>query len=114
MDVANQLQQLLTQGLAAVFKFVQAIWQWCATQITDVPWSRVGDMPGSKVMLLIACVAIVAYFLSRAIRELFSAGEKAFNAFVTLLSVFVKTLPPILMAGLAAAAGAWVVNHVQL
>ena len=47
-------------------------------------------------------------------RELFAAGEKAFSAFLTLLTVFAKTVPPILIAGLAAAAGAWVVNHVQM
>jgi hypothetical protein len=57
---------------------------------------------------------IVAYFLFRAARELFAAGEKAFSAFLTLLTVFAKTVPPILIAGLAAAAGAWVVNHVQM
>jgi hypothetical protein len=41
------------------------------------------------------------------------AGEKALSAFATLLTVFVKTLPPILLAGFAAAAGAWVVNNVN-
>ena len=83
-------------------------------QILSVPWGRVGELPGSKVLLLIASAGIVAYFLFRAARELYSAGEKAFSAFLTLLRVFAKTVPPILLAGLAAAAGAWVVNHVQM
>jgi hypothetical protein len=64
--------------------------------------------------LLIATAGIVAYFLYRAAPELYTAGEKAFSAFVTLLRVFAKTVPSILFAGLAAAAGAWVVNHVHL
>jgi hypothetical protein len=57
--------------------------------------------------------AAVVYFLYRAGRQLLEAGEKALSAFVTLLTVFVRTLPPILLAGAAAAAGAWVVNHVN-
>ena len=48
------------------------------------------------------------------VRELSRRGEKAFSAFLILLTVFAKTVPPILIAGLAAAAGAWVVNHVQM
>ena len=83
-------------------------------QVLSVPWGRVGELPGSKVLLLIASAGIVAYFLFRAARELYSAGAKAFSAFVTLLRVFAKTMPPLLFAGLAAAAGAWVVNHVQM
>jgi hypothetical protein len=55
---------------------------------------------------------VVIYFLYRAIRELLEAGEKALSAFATLLAVLIKTLPPAVLAGLAAAAGAWVVNNV--
>ena len=80
-------------------------WQWWLTQILAVPWGRVGDLPGSKVLLLLASTSIVAYFLFRALRELYAAGEKAFAAFLTLVRVFARTVPPILFAGLAAAAG---------
>ncbi len=114
MDTLVQLQQLLQQALAGLFSYIHDVWQWCLDQIVAVPWDRVGSLPGSKVLLLIGCVGLVAYFLFRAARELFAAAEKAFAACLTLLTVVVKTVPPILIAGLAAAAGAWVVNHVQL
>jgi hypothetical protein len=71
-------------------------------------------MPFWKVILLVVVGCVVVYFLYRAGRELLEAGEKALSAFATLLTVFVKTLPPILIAGVAAAAGAWVINHVNL
>lgn len=99
---------------ANVFKFLNDLWQWCISQILAVPWERIGDLPGSKVLLLLAGAGAVVYFLSKAIREVFAAGKKAYSALFTLLTVFAKTVPLILMAGLAAAAGAWVVNHVQL
>jgi hypothetical protein len=49
----------------------------------------------------------------KAIRELLEAGQKALAAVATLLSVLIKTLPPAILAGLAAAAGAWAVNNVN-
>jgi hypothetical protein len=111
MELLNQLLQAL---LGTLFSYIHDLWQWCAAQILAVPWDRFGDLPGSKVTLLLVSASVVAYFLFRAVRELVAAGQKAFSAFVTLISVFMKTVPPILIAGLAAAAGAWVVNHVQL
>ena len=114
MQFLNQLLQFLQQGLAAIFRFVQSIWQWSVSQILAVPWDGLNDMPFWKVILLVAIACVVIYFLYRAGRELMEAGEKALSAFATLLTVFVKTLPPILIAGLAAAAGAWVINHVNL
>jgi hypothetical protein len=114
MEFLDHLQQLLYGLFTAIFGYMREAFQWWLAQVLAVPWSRVGEMPGSKVLLLIASAGVVAYFLSRAAKELYAAGSKAFSAFVTLLRVFAKTVPPIILAGLAAAAGAWVVNHVQL
>jgi ribose/xylose/arabinose/galactoside ABC-type transport system permease subunit len=113
MDILTQVQQALQLAFAGLFRCIQDVWQWCLNQILAVPWDKVGDLPGSKVLLLVASAGLVAYFLFRAGRELFAAGEKAFAAFLMLLRVAMKTVPPILIAGLAAAAGAWFVNHVQ-
>ncbi len=114
MQPLNSLLQLLSTAFAAAFSYVRDAFQWWLAQVLAIPWGHLGDLPGSKVLLLIAIVGVVGYFLFRATRELYVAGSKAFSAFVTLFRVFAKTLPPILFAGLAAAAGAWVVNHVQL
>jgi type VI protein secretion system component VasF len=114
MQFVNQLLQFLQQGLAAIFHFIEIIWQWSVTQISAVPWNQLGDLPWWKVFILVVAGIVVAYLLYRAARELLDAGEKALSAFVTLLTVFVRTLPPILLAGGAAAAGAWVVTHVNL
>src|ERR1700742_4676484 len=113
MAFLNQLLQFLQQGLATVFRFVRTIWTWSVQQILDVPWGGLSQMPFWKVAILVVVAGTVGYFLYRAGRELLEAGEKALSAFATLLSVFIKTLPPVLLAGLAAAAGAWVINHVN-
>jgi hypothetical protein len=114
MQIINQLLQFLKQAISAIFNFIQTIWQWSVTQILAVPWQQLGNLPWWKVVILAVTGVVVVYLLYRAARELLEAGEKALSAFVTLLTVFVRTLPPILLAGAAAAAGAWVINHVNL
>ena len=113
MEFLNHFQQLLYAVFTALFSYMRDAFQWWLTQVLAVPWGRIADLPGPKILLLIGSTGIVAYFLFRAARELYAAGQKAISAFLTLLRVFAKTIPPILFAGLAAAAGAWVVNHVQ-
>ncbi len=112
MQFLDQLLQFLRQGLSAVFRFIEVIWRWSVDQILSVPWGALGDLPLWKQLLLILTAGAVVYLLYKAIRELLEAGEKALSAFATLLSVLIKTLPPAILAGLAAAAGAWVVNNI--
>jgi hypothetical protein len=114
MQFLNQLLQLLQQGLAAIFRFIGSIWQWTITQVSAVPWDRLNQLSPLKVILLVIIGIAVVYLLYRAGRELLEAGEKLLAAFVTLLTVFVRTLPYILIAGVAAAGGAWIINHVNI
>ncbi|KAI93732.1 hypothetical protein JDN40_00975 [Rhodomicrobium vannielii ATCC 17100] len=113
MQVIVQILQLIQDSVYAIARVANSAWQWCLTQILAVPWDKLGDMPGSKVIILLGSSAIVFYFISKAARELLAAGEKAFAAIMTLFQVFMRALPPILIAGATAAAGSWVVNNVQ-
>ncbi len=113
MQFVDQLLQLLRQGLAAIFSFIDAIWRWAAGQIGAVPWTEFGQLLLWQQILLVLTGAVVVYLLYRAIRELLDAGKKLLDAFVTLLSVLVNTLVPAILAGLAAAGGAWVVNNIS-
>ena len=52
-QIFNQLLQFLQQGISAIFRFVQLIWQWTVGQITSltrVPWQ---DWPLLKQILLV-------------------------------------------------------------
>jgi hypothetical protein len=112
MPFVDQLLQLLRQGLAAIFGFIDSIWGWASTQIQAVPWTEFGQLLLWQQVLLVITGAAVVYLLYRAIRELLDAGKKLLDAFVTLLSVLVNTLVPAALAGLVAAGGAWIVNNV--
>ncbi len=63
MELINQLQPLLYAVFAAVFGYMREAWQWWVGQVLTVPWGRIGELPGSKVLLLIASAGVVAYFL---------------------------------------------------
>ena len=110
----DQLLQFLQQGIAAIFRFVHLIWTWSVSQIsqlTRVPW---GDWPLWKQILLVIVLAAVVYALYKAAVELWEAGERILAAFATLLGVLVRTLPSVMIAGLIALGGLWILNNVQL
>jgi hypothetical protein len=111
MQFVNQLLQLLQQGFATIFRFIGAAWAWTITQISEVPWGRLDHLSIPKIIILVIAGAGVIYLLYRAGKELLEAGEKLLGAFVTLMTVFVRTLPYILLAGVVAAGGAWLVTH---
>lgn len=114
MQFLNQLLQLLQQGVNAIFQFVRQIWGWAAEQILAVPWENLGNLPLWKIILLVLVAGAIVYLLYKSVRELIEAGQKVLAAFATLLGVLVQTLLPVLLAGITAAAGAWVVNNVTL
>jgi hypothetical protein len=112
--VINQIVQFLQQGVAAIFKFLQLIWTWSFGQIVAVFQSNWQALPVWKIVVLVIVLAAVAYMLYKAALELWEAAEKVFKAFVALLSAFVSVLPYILIAGLIAFAGGWVIHNVNL
>jgi hypothetical protein len=114
MQFLNQLLAFLQQGITAIFTFIRSIYGWSVAQIRGVPWDNLSALPIWKIVLLILLAGVIIYLLYQAIKELIEAGQKALAAFATLLSVFIQTLLPVLMAGVAAAVGAWIVNNVQL
>jgi hypothetical protein len=107
----NQLLQFLQQGIAAIIRFVQLIWSWSTGQIVKVftaPWQH---WPLWKQLVLILIAGVIVYVLYKAIKELWETGERALGAFTSLLGAFVKTLPRILIAGLVALGGIWLLNN---
>jgi hypothetical protein len=112
-EVVFQLLQLLQQGIAAIFKFVQLIWRWTIEQVMrvgEVAWSA---WPLRKQVLLVLVAGAILYVLYKAGRELWEASEKILAGFASLLVVLVRTLPLILIAGIIAVGGLWVVTSVD-
>jgi ABC-type arginine transport system permease subunit len=114
MQFFNQLIQFLQQGLAAIFKFVQLIWTWSIGQISQVLQSPWQSWPLWKQVVLVLILAAVVFALFKVAKELWEAGERVLAAFATLLGVFVRTLPQVVVAGLIAMGGVWLINNIDL
>jgi hypothetical protein len=111
MQIINQLVQFLQQGIAAIFKLIQLVWTWSIgqiSQVTQAPWQ---SWPLWKQVLLVLVLAAVVFALFKVAKELWEAGERVLAAFATLLAVFVKTLPQVVVAGLIALGGLWLINN---
>jgi hypothetical protein len=110
----DQLLRFLQQGISAIFRFVELIWGWSVSQIsslTRVPWQ---DWPLWKQIFMLLIIAGIAWALYKVAVELWQAGERILAAFATLLGVLVRTLPSVMIAGLVALGGLWVLNNVDL
>jgi hypothetical protein len=109
----DQLIQFVQQGIGFIFRFVQFVWIWSVGQITSlflVPWS---EWPVQKQILLLIIVGAVGYTLIWVYRDLWAAAQTILGAFGTLLNVLIRTLPRVLIAGLIALGGVWVLNNVD-
>ncbi len=113
-QIINQIIQFLQQGVAAIFKFLQLVWTWSFGQIIGIFQSDWQALPVWKIILLVAVLAAVAYLLYKAAVQLWEAAVAVFKAFVALLSAFVMVLPYVVIAGLIAFAGGWVIRTVNL
>lgn len=105
------LVQFVQQGITAIFRFVQFIWIWSIGQITTLlqaPWQEWSNPKRGALVLIVLVVAYVLYWVYK---DLWAAGQTIVAAFGTLLSVLIRTLPRILIAGLIALGGVWVLNN---
>jgi hypothetical protein len=112
-QVFDELLKFLHQGIAAIFRFVELIWTWSVDQISRLaaePWQQ---WPLWKELLLVLILAGVIWALYQAGRELLEAGAGILSAFAHLLGVVVRTLPHVLLAGVIALGGAWLINHLD-
>jgi hypothetical protein len=112
-QIIDQIINLLQQGIAAIFHFVEIVWQWSFGQIIAIFQSDWQALPIWKMAVLGAVVIAIAYVLYKAVIQLWKAAEQILKAFVGLLSVLVSILPYVLVAGIIAAAGGYVIQHVN-
>src|SRR5215813_5169047 len=86
--ILNQVFQFLQQGVATIFHFVELVWSWSVGQITKLmaaPWP---NWPlWKQICLVIVCAAFIV--------------------------VLYRTLPSVLLAGVIALGGVWIINHLD-
>ena len=113
-QIFDQFLQFLQQGIAAIFRFVQLVWTWSIDQITKMMHAPFESWPIWKQILLILLIAAVAYAVFIVARQLWVAAVRVLAAFVGFLGALVYTLPTILIAGVIALAGLWLINNLNV
>lgn len=112
-QIINTVVQLLQQGIAFIFKIVQIAWTWSFGEIVRVMQSNWQALPIWKMAVLVVVLIGIAVMGYKVLRQLWDAGEKLLRAFVALLAVLVAVLPYVLVAGVIAFAGGWVIKSVN-
>ena len=112
-QVFDQLLKFLRDGISAIFRFVELIWTWSVDQVSKLMASPWQDWPLWKQLLLVLILVAVILALYRVVSELLWAGAAILRAFARLLGVLVQTLPHVMLAGIIALGGAWLINHLD-
>ncbi len=112
-EIINKIVQFLQQGIAWIFDFFKLIWTWSFGQIIAIFHSDWQSLPVWKIAVLALVVVGIVYVLYKALRELWDAAEKILKAFIGLLGVLVTILPYIVIAGLIAFGGSWVIQNIN-
>ena len=111
--IINAIVSFLQQGIAAIFKFLQLVWNWSFGQIVSIFSSDWQALPIWKIVILVIALGAIAYILYNAFMVLWSGVVALFHAFVELLSKFVSVLPQIVIAGLIAFAAGYVIHNIN-
>jgi len=112
-EIINKIVQFLQQGIAWIFEFIKLIWTWSFGQIITIFQSDWQSLPVWKIAVLALVVAGIVYVLYKALWEVWEAAEKILKAFIGLLGVLVTILPYVIIAGLIAFAGSWVIQNIN-
>jgi len=113
MDFLNDLLGFVEAVVLGVFRFIAMLLAWSVAQIASIPWGALSYLPVWKVMFISTITALLLIFVYRMVWAFWEAGEKMLAAFIILTTLFIRSLPIIIIAGLVAAMGAWVVNNVN-
>ena len=111
--IVKDVVDLLKQGINAVFDFLALVWSWSFGQVVEVFQSDPQSLPIWKLIVLVIVVGAIAYVFYKAGSELWAATLAVFHSFIALFGAFVSVVPYVIVAGLVAFAGGYVIKNVN-
>jgi len=110
-EVFNQVGRIAQQLVSVIWQVLQFIWNWSFGQIVGMFQMPFNNLPLWKQILFVLVIAAMAYFLYKVAKDLLRAVQSVLGAIVGLVSALIAMLPQIVVAGLIAFGGAWVIRH---
>ena len=110
----NQLVSLISQGLTAIGNVLRLIYDWSFGQVTKMIAIPFGNLPIWKQVLYVIVIAALVYLIYRIFTDLLEAVTKVFSAIIGLIVAIIAQLKPVLIAGVVAFGGAWVISNITI
>lgn len=109
----DMIAGFLKSGIDAIFKFIEFVWSWSFGKIITIFQSDWQSLPIWKIVLLAVVAAVIVFVLYKVVRQIWSGVLQVLNAFVSLLRDFINVLPHVLVAGLVAAGGGYIIQNIN-
>jgi hypothetical protein len=110
-EVFNQVGQIAQQLATVIWRVLQFIWGWSFGQVGEMFGKSFSNLDVWKQIIYVIVIAALAYFLYKIAKDLLKAVQSVLSAIVGLISALIGMLPQIVLVGLIAFGGAWIVNQ---
>jgi hypothetical protein len=108
-QVLNSVGQLAQQLASVIWQVLQFIWNWSFGQVARMLAMPFGSLPIWKQVLYVIVIAALVYFFFKIGRDLLNAVMGVLKSIMGLINALISMLPQVVVAGLIAFGGAWVI-----
>ena len=109
-QVLNEVGEIAQQLASVIWQVLQYIWNWSFGQVVRMFQMPFNNLPIWKQVIYVLVIVALAYFLYKIAKDLLKAMQSILGAIVGLISALIAMLPQIVMVGLIAFGGAWVIT----
>ena len=110
-QVFNQVGQIAQQLASVIWQVLTYIWQFSFGQVGRMFSMNFSSLDVWKQVIYVIVIGALAYFLYKLAKDLLKAMQSILSAIVGLINALIGMLPQILLVGLIAFGGAWIVTQ---
>jgi hypothetical protein len=110
-QVFNQVGQIAQQLAAVIWRVLTFIWDWSFGQVARMFAMPFGSLELWKQVIYVIVIAALAYFIYKLAKDLLKAVQSILSAIVSLINALIGMLPQVVLVGLIAFGGAWIVQQ---
>jgi len=110
----NQVATFISQIVSWIGNILKLVWNWSFGQIIQMTQLSFSSLPLWKQVLYVVVIAALAYLIYRIAMDLLEALTKVFSAGVGLIMAIIDQLKPVVVTGLVAFGGAWIIKNITI
>lgn len=109
----SQVVKFAEQVVSWIGTFLEMVWTWSFGQILKMFKIPFESLPLWKQIVFVAVVIALVYFFWSIFTDILEAIQKVLSAGLGLLSAIIEKLQDVLIAGIIALVGAWIITSVN-